>query len=231
MKRYIAVFFVAVAASCFIGFGQQRATSKSTKAPLAKPGIVSGRVFIITDSGDLKPARLANVYLLWMQRTKWNDLTEQERAEGGASRVWAKLNLEAAEKRAELAHQRLEASKTPNTREDAVSKAAECIEDLQTYLSAIGSMNKWWDDPSNRNKILFTNTDEEGGFKIEAQPGFYTLVAYGKAGLYNAFWSLDDALIVDSGKELTAKLAKARASVYLLSARLLLRSPTYERKR
>ena len=215
MKRYIAVLFAALAASCFIGVAQQRATPKSTKAPLAKPGIVSGRVFIINGSGDLKPARLANVYLLWMQRTKWNDLTEQERAEGGASRVWAKLGLEAAEKRAELAHQRLEASKPLNTRDDAVPNAAECIEDLQTYLSAINSMNKWWEDPKNSNKILFTNTDEEGGFKIEAQPGFYTLIAYGKAGFYNAFWSLDDALIVESGKELTAKLTKPeQACIY-----------------
>ena len=38
---------------------------KSAPAPKPKPGVVSGRVFAITAGGDIKPARLARVYLLY----------------------------------------------------------------------------------------------------------------------------------------------------------------------
>jgi hypothetical protein len=47
-----------------VGTAQQKPRPKST----AKPGIVSGRVFAVTKSGDLKPARMAPVYLLYEER-------------------------------------------------------------------------------------------------------------------------------------------------------------------
>src|SRR5580698_8554008 len=57
-----SLFVVAVSA-------QQKQPSKSA----AKPGIVSGRVFAITKSGDLKPARLAKVYLFYESGSKGTD--------------------------------------------------------------------------------------------------------------------------------------------------------------
>src|ERR1700687_4502540 len=50
-------------------FAQQKSVrSKSAPAPVP-PGTLSGRVFLITAGGDLKPARLATIVLLYSGRT------------------------------------------------------------------------------------------------------------------------------------------------------------------
>jgi hypothetical protein len=45
-----------------VASAQQRSATKSA----AKPGIVSGRVFAVTKSSDLKPARMAKIYLIYV---------------------------------------------------------------------------------------------------------------------------------------------------------------------
>jgi hypothetical protein len=47
-----------------VGAAQQKPSPRSA----VKPGIVSGRVFAITKGGDLKPARMAKVYLFYVER-------------------------------------------------------------------------------------------------------------------------------------------------------------------
>src|ERR1019366_8109322 len=42
------------------------AGAQQHKSPPAKTGVVSGSVFLITKGGDLKPARMAQVYLLYI---------------------------------------------------------------------------------------------------------------------------------------------------------------------
>src|ERR1035441_10635916 len=45
------------------------AGAQQQKSPSAKAGVVSGSVFAITGGGDLKPARMADVYLLYLYRS------------------------------------------------------------------------------------------------------------------------------------------------------------------
>ena len=44
-------------------FAQTKTTKPTTPGP--RPAIVSGRAFLITKGGDLKPARMASVYLFY----------------------------------------------------------------------------------------------------------------------------------------------------------------------
>jgi hypothetical protein len=68
------------------GVAQQKPSPKTT----GKPGVVSGRVFAITKSGDLKPARMAHVYLLYWHRTTKSDPKEEDSARW----IWqANLNI------------------------------------------------------------------------------------------------------------------------------------------
>ena len=212
--RRLAALLTIVAASCSM-CAQQRTTRNTPKAVARKPGVVSGRVFLITESGDLKPARLADVYLLWAHpnwagrpgfRT-WDDLSkkEQEEADNAAAVVWSHENLKAAQEQLRLSEARLEAARQGT----ATSESVECLEDLRTYYTALGDILKWSDDPKNANQLLVANADEEGHFSIVVpRPGLYALLARGRAGFNEAFWDLSlDYITVESGKETTVKVA------------------------
>jgi len=118
---------------------------------------VSGRVFLITESGDLKPARLANVYLL---------------LESEASLIaWRTAELKAVKEIGRLMDKRREAidawrKVTPEGHKSEAyehsSEAAECREELQADYTAFEDLLKWGADPKNRNQLLLADADEEG---------------------------------------------------------------------
>jgi len=160
-----------------------------------------GRVFLITEGGDLKPARLASVYLLWEQRTRYYaDLTEEEKkvVDYSALVAWRVAELKAVEeigRIAMLAHYH--------------STTAECLEEVQAYSTAFEDLLKWGTDPKNTNQLLLADADEEGSFTIKVpRPGMYTLLAHGRAGFYKAFW--EDRITVESGKDTIVKLASPK---------------------
>jgi hypothetical protein len=50
---------------CFVTVGTANGQRTPTKIAASTRGTLSGRVFAITQGGDLKPARMANVYILF----------------------------------------------------------------------------------------------------------------------------------------------------------------------
>jgi hypothetical protein len=81
VKR-ILLSLLLIAVSCV--FAQQKPKTASKPASPG-PGIVSGRVFAITGGGDVKPARMAKVYLMYLYRIGTN-LQEMELALGASKR-------------------------------------------------------------------------------------------------------------------------------------------------
>src|ERR1035441_9303294 len=65
------------------------APKKTTpNANTARPGTMSGRVFAITASGDLKPARLAKVYVFYKYRIVSAAEASQEQEHNSVGEQW-----------------------------------------------------------------------------------------------------------------------------------------------
>jgi hypothetical protein len=206
-------------------FGQVPKSSVAPKknAPLktpsepALPGVVSGRVFAITAGGDLKPARLARVYLFHLSKytTDGPIPVAEDEYKNSAAMEWLKENLTAAQERLKLQKERTKAaeeslrSTKAGLPTQSRSEVSECLEDLQTYDLAVMGTLKWGEENQKESDIWITNADEEGVFKITDVPhGTYILLARGRAGFNEAFWKVGVGnLAVESGMETTVKLS------------------------
>ena len=200
----VAIMFAMVVSA------QQRNTPPPTKAAsprTQKFGIVSGRVFLVTNGGDLKHARLAETYLLYQQRNvTLAEMTEAEKNQEKAVVVWLKARIEA-----------MQASMKVMQSEPTLSDSARCRGDLLGMLKALGETLRWAEDnPIQAKQVIGATADEEGNFKMSAPPGRYQLVAHGRAGFYNAFWysGLLADIIVEPGKETTIKLGTAEKACF-----------------
>ena len=157
-------------------FAQQKAVA--AKTPSTKPGVVSGRVFLITGSGDLKPARLAKLYLIYSPRPI--DGVTNQVADKSAGLAWAKARTKAATDSLE------EYKRDGADWNDAVS----CRHDMLHEDAAIVEILQWGRDQKKSNQIYPADADEEGNFKINnvSPAGGYFLVARGRAGFNDALW-------------------------------------------
>lgn len=179
----------------------QLGTSKPARV---KAGAVSGRVFLITEGGDLKPARLANVYLFYggVEGTKEREGDAPARS---ALEAWhAGLLKEAESLTAELG------------KPEALqwSESLSCLKDLHTYAKALVATLQWSQDNKKTDQVLSTEADEEGNFKISLTPGFYILAVKGHAGFNDAFWS--KSILVKSGAEIALKLSAPEKACIVL---------------
>jgi len=172
------------------------AGAQQQKSPPAKAGVVSGSVFLITKGGDLKPARMADVYLLYVYRSAKAASAGQDYM-GSAAHAWVENHIKASEEyRTELA-------------QDGVnwSDSLQCRKHLLTYTVALSATLAWADESQKIWQILTTEADENGVFKIAvSHPGKYTVLASGHAGLNDAFWRVDD-VVVNPGATTTVKLS------------------------
>jgi hypothetical protein len=197
-------------------FGQQK-TGKLTSKPVPpKPGIVSGRVFAITGSGDIKPGRMTTLVLLYCHRhlieTKQEDeegsvykafLTEQIKASQENRKVLEEIG-KALKERLELPY---EEAKKLDPVDSIWNKRAVCLKELGGYYQALSAATKWeQDNPKKSNQMIPVEADEEGNFKVSAPPGVYILIARGRAGFNQAVWLQRD-VVVEPGKETTIKLS------------------------
>ena len=162
----------------------------STAAP--KPGVVSGRIFAITGSGDIKPARMANVYLLYI-----NGLVMLKDDVNSAGMRWLREETEALKEDNARAEADLMANaKLPFRERRRVSESLRCREDLLIYHKALEGTLRWAVDQNKQSQILLADADEEGNFNMPvAQPGIYTLLVFGRAGLNEALWELGDVKV------------------------------------
>jgi hypothetical protein len=184
-------------------FAQQK-NSKTARKPVQKPGIVSGRVFAITQSGDIKPARMAKVYLFYsyrLQSSKVPDLNGHPEDQN-PTLVWSREKLKAL-KEIRAALEKALASGAPSP---------PCLEQLLEYDKALIETLKCCQYERKADQIVFADADEEGNFKISVTPaGIYTLVARGRAGFNEALWQ-GGQITIDSGMETTVKLSAPEKS-------------------
>ena len=180
------------------GTAQQKPAPKNA----ARSGIVSGRVFLITQSGDLKPARMAEVYALYLRPKLGNDAAGNAIEEHSASFTLA--DNQTKEVKAELA----EYEALPMNESGSMSDAASCRRDLLAYQNALVDTLKWASDENKDWQIVQTEADENGAFKIAVpRPGVYTLVVHGHAGFNDAFWE-SGLLTVTPGSVIAVKLSQ-----------------------
>ncbi|SPE17998.1 exported hypothetical protein [Candidatus Sulfotelmatomonas gaucii] len=202
MQTIKAVASVLLFGFFMIATAQQKPLPKSA----ARPGIISGRVFLITGGGDLKPARMAAVYALYLRPKLGNDAAGNEIEQHSACLTWAQ-NL-AQKQEAETAQYKA----LPLTVSGSMSEAALCRRGLLVYQNALVDTLKWASSENKDWQIVRADADEDGAFKVAIRrPGVYTLLVRGHAGFNDAFWE-SGPLTVTPGGEIAVKLSSPEES-------------------
>lgn len=183
---------------------EKQKSAEAASTPRPKLGVVSGRVFAITAGGDLKPARMAKVYLL-----SW---------EGGntsAAYVYTEaitkglrdLKVELLGPEPDLADMPyVVGAPSPPSPISTMSESQICQRQLLVYDLAILAAMKSEVSQKRTGRILSDQADEEGNFKMNVEPNEYSLVGSGRAGFNEARWA-KDSVTVEPGAETSVKLA------------------------
>ena len=178
--------------------------AQQQKSPSVKAGVVSGSVFLITKCGDLKPARMADVYLLYLYRSVKVANANPEDADS-AGHAWMDNYNKVME-------EFLKVFASPEGM--AWSDKLACLKHLQNYQDALSQTRDWASAKHKGWQILITETDENGVFRIAVpHPGEYSILASGRAGFNDAFWVVDaPGIIVNPGATTTVKLSSPAKS-------------------
>lgn len=178
---------------------QQKAGAKTA----AKPGVVSGRVFLITGGGDIKPARMATVYLLYWYR---NSQGKELDLDSSAGSTYLSHRVEASEK----------VSNAPEQERVNWSKSERCSKWLSAYNKAVKDTLKWTMDEKKEWQVLLADADEEGKFRITVpRAGGYVLLVRGQAGFNQAAWE-EVNVSVKPGVETALKLASPKEACLVM---------------
>lgn len=186
MRRIPAA--AAIVVWCCLGICPQSASQEKVgptkhQQPEHIPSVsISGRVFLITEAGDLKPARLANVYLLNEPVTE----------------VFLKKYNEESQSRTAAVASGNSTGETENT---------FC---LGTLLTVTNSLDTAAESAKGKRplQILGTQTDEYGMFQIRGivlgpktkKRWDFEIIAKGRAGETEAYWESDIAFFQVSGQ-------------------------------
>lgn len=176
---------------------KNNAKAKTPTKAKPKPGVISGRVFLITKSGDIKPARLAKMYLL-----PWGNDVDKS-----VAKIWG----DELDKAAKKYIQELNAANKDGSSLN-MSDAYICRKELATYDEALTATLRWAVAQSVPPEIVIGNADEEGNFKFAGlAPGIYTVAVFGRAGFNEARW-LDTGVTVKPDTETSLKLSSSEAA-------------------
>jgi hypothetical protein len=170
----------------------KRPGSATQKVVKSTYGSISGRIFLITKGGDLKPARMARVYLFWENGADAHAVT----AAGGGDApglIYLKRYLEATE----------DANK---------SEASQyCNSSLLNADRAVSATLDWAREHKLTAYVEELNADEEGTFNAsKMKPGLYELVVRGEAGINDAYWL--QQVRVTAGENTEVKVSSVEAS-------------------
>jgi len=200
MKFNIFCFLIAILLFSFSATAQ---TEKKTESARPASGSVSGKVFLITEAGDIKPARFAHVYLLylWSGRPPAQQTNEDKT---GATAGKTFLDKYVAELQSEG-----EDLKDPSSPTD---ESFQCKRRLLTISKALSQTIDWIEESGKSKQLLSVDTDEDGTFQIlRVPPGGYSIMARGRAGANDAFWK-NDVLKIQSGRTVSVKLVSPETS-------------------
>jgi hypothetical protein len=180
----------------FLFAGQQHTAPREVQ----RKGSVSGKVFLITQSGDLKVARLAKVYLLWSRTLP----PLPDPGQGPAER-YSRDRLDAVGKVIDRSRE---------IPAEAYSEHLECLERLHVASAALLRILDWAITEKKPYQVLVQDTDEEqGSFRFDGvRPGLYMLVAEGQAGMNRAYWEAHESIKVLPGQTATVKLSSPSES-------------------
>lgn len=174
--------------------------AKSEPKSPVKPGVVSGRVFLITVGGDVKPARMAKVYLLYMHRGVKFAGADKEYHDS-AELQWMNALIKAMQD-----DRKAEEQKSAST-DYHYNEAALCQGKLAEYSRALSETFDWVSAKKKEWQIVIGQADEEGNFRISVpHPGDYSLVIDGHAGFNDAVWETHP-ITVSPGTETTIKMS------------------------
>lgn len=162
----------------------------SPKSTPPRSALLTGKAFAITKGGDLKPARLASVFVL----------------SGDAALQFkdsmASIQSKAAEAESRL-RQPLDSDGTPLPGFDVflhLRRKDICLESYINTLRSVIDLAK-----QNPDSAVTSDTDEEGLFRVTGlKPGMYTVIVVGRAGANFSVWTRDVSL--EAGKEQALKL-------------------------
>lgn len=201
-KQVIAAIVAALAVGLLSGQAQTRnstATIQSQIPKKPKTGELTGVVFIITQSGDLKPARFCNAALLW----KWRGEPGPYDPSPPSAGVEYMRYL--------VAYRR---SAVERTRVGGFSPEETCREKLDSYAAAVRAAIYWAAAEKKPEQIQAAQADEEGHFKIgNILAGDYILVVWGRAGMNDVVWQ-DDHIEIGAGQNKSIKLFDPQESCF-----------------
>jgi hypothetical protein len=200
-----------------------QATAPSQKVPpvkppahkqVLKPASVSGYVFALTEDGDLKPARMAKVYLLYSRAAGEPAAALVDKSSETAADVFRKEVLIGLDKEKDW------------EKDKHVEDATACRAILNFgYQGAIVDTLHWGSD-GHISQFVMGDTDEDGKFEISIPPypdekdasigptpqgdtvwapGVYLVFVFGSAGYNDAVW--EDEVTVKPGETVKVKLA------------------------
>ena len=181
------------------------AQQKRTAKTVMRPGVLSGRVFAITTGGDIKPARMADVYLLYVcksaEKRTCHDVNEYKTSAGGSPFTAQEV------KRLDEFNKWLSGEvRQQDENGSGASESLVCRKELIGYDGTILETMKWAEAQNKIWQVIVAQADEEGTFKITVpHPGAYKMLIRGKAGLNDAFWT--DDIVVNPGVETKVKLS------------------------
>lgn len=192
------LLLIPVLAVVLTANAQQSGATRPTATPQATAS-VSGRVFGITSSGDLKPARMAHVFLVYKGRSE-----RYEENTAGAT-----YEVESLDRIKKAMEDELEAMKNHPGVE--VDENLSCRREMITHDEAMLATMKWVQQKKKLKQLLATDADEDGIFHIARVPaGHYALVARGQAGANDAFWSSE--ITLKPGSSIEVKLSAPEKS-------------------
>jgi hypothetical protein len=195
--------WLALACTSFGQAGTQRteggtsASAKGSGTQHSGYGSVPGRVFAITNGGDLKPGRFAKVYFFFDSKTSGGRVVGS--GEGTAGVFFLDENLKGLQENTKKMEQSLK------QHEDLPSEAIMCTDKLLVADKAIIATLDWAQKTQHLSSIYMADTDEDGNFRIDkVQPGSYVAVARGQAGVDDVYWHED--LILEPKGSVIVKL-------------------------
>jgi hypothetical protein len=178
---------ISLIALIFVGFSAlaQVPGRKTLNTPASQGesgyGAIHGKVFAITNDGDLKAARFAKVYLLFSCKISGNKVIDS--AEETPALVLLKARLEQQEQWSK------ESKTVPEGLRASSIEELSCRHDLLGDDKAIIATLDWASSKGAASGVLATDTDEEGRFAFKkVRAGQYLVAARGQAGLNDVYW-------------------------------------------
>ncbi|MGA2851348.1 MAG: carboxypeptidase-like regulatory domain-containing protein [Terracidiphilus sp.] len=181
-----------------IGTANGQYTQHKAASPLM--GSLSGRVFAITKSGDLKPARMADVYILYSS---------------GVARDGKSVDVGETPELVFLKEQNHAQALYVGEigKNTQWSEKETCMHDLATFRPSMIKALGWVVDHKKKNQIVTTQTDEDGNFAAPLPVGKYHVYVRGRAGFNESLWDTDlDYVSIQPGAHVVLKLSSPSTS-------------------